>query len=46
MLIWMREGKGSKVVKFTLMGLLLMAVAGLVLMDVGGFFRSPKCYSN
>ncbi len=39
MLIWMREGAGAGVVKFILMGLLVFAVAGLVLMDVGGFFR-------
>lgn len=40
MLIWMREGRGSKVVKYVLMSFLLAAVAGLVLMDVGGFFRT------
>lgn len=40
MLIWMREGKGSKVVKYTLMSFLLLAVCGLVLMDVGGFFKT------
>lgn len=40
MLIWMREGAGGKVVKVLLLGLMTMAVAGLVLMDVGGFFRS------
>lgn len=40
MLIWMREGKGSKIVKYVLFTMLVMAVAGLVLMDVGGFFRS------
>lgn len=40
MLIWMREGAGGKVVKAILLGLMTMAVAGLVLMDVGGFFRS------
>ncbi len=39
MLIWMRNGAGAGVVKFMLMGLLLLAVAGLVLMDVGGFFK-------
>jgi len=39
MLIWMREGAGSGIVKFLLMGLLLLAGAGLVLMDVGGFFK-------
>lgn len=40
MLIWMREGKGSKIVKYVLFSLLTMAVAGLVLMDIGGFFRT------
>jgi len=40
MLIWMREGKGSKIVKYTLMSFLLLAVCGLVLMDVGGFFKT------
>lgn len=40
MLIWMREGRGSKVVKYILMSFLVLAVVGLVLMDVGGFFRT------
>ncbi len=40
MLIWMREGAGGKVVKIILLSMMTMAVAGLVLMDVGGFFRS------
>ncbi|PZQ45050.1 MAG: hypothetical protein DI551_08570 [Micavibrio aeruginosavorus] len=40
MLIWMRSGAGAGIVKFTLMGLLLLAVGGLVLMDVGGFFKT------
>lgn len=39
MLIWMREGAGAGVIKMLLMSLLVMAVVGLVLMDVGGFFR-------
>lgn len=39
MLIWMRDGAGAGVIKMILMSLLVMAVAGLVLMDVGGFFR-------
>lgn len=38
MLIWMRESSGAGILKFFLMGLLVMAVSGLVLMDVGGFF--------
>lgn len=38
MLIWMRNSSGAGVLKFVLMGLLVMAVGGLVLMDVGGFF--------
>jgi peptidyl-prolyl cis-trans isomerase D len=42
MLIWMREGKGSKIVKYVLFSMLVMAVAGLVLMDVGGFFRADS----
>lgn len=40
MLIWMREGKGSKIIKYVLFSMLVMAVAGLVLTDVGGFFRT------
>lgn len=39
MLIWMRDGAGAGVIKFFLLGMLVLAVAGLVLMDVGGFFR-------
>jgi len=39
MLIWMRNSTYSGVIKFFLMGLLVLAVAGLVLTDVGGFFR-------
>jgi len=34
----MRNSAGSGVLKFFLMGLLTLAVAGLVLMDIGGFF--------
>lgn len=40
MLIWMREGAGGKAIKILLLSMMTMAVAGLVLMDVGGFFRS------
>ena len=39
MLHMMREGVKSGVVKFILMGLMTLAVGGLVLTDVGGFFR-------
>jgi len=35
----LREGASGGFLKFILMGLLVMAVGGLVLMDVGGFFR-------
>lgn len=38
MLIWMRESAFAGVFKYLLMGLLVLAVVGLVLMDVGGFF--------
>lgn len=34
----MRQGASGGVLKFILFGLLIMAVGGLVLMDVGGFF--------
>lgn len=36
----MREGAKSGVAKFILFGLMTLAVGGLVLMDVGGFFRN------
>lgn len=39
MLNAMREGAKSGVIKFILFGFLVMAVFGLVLTDVGGFFR-------
>lgn len=39
MLIWMRDSTGAGILKFFLLGMLLLAVGGLVLMDVGGFFR-------
>lgn len=35
----LRDGAKSGVMKFILFGFMVMAVAGLVLMDVGGFFR-------
>jgi peptidyl-prolyl cis-trans isomerase D len=46
MLIWMRDSAAAGVFKFVLMGLLLTAVAGLVLMDVGGFFKSGSLSAN
>ncbi|MEM9468977.1 MAG: peptidyl-prolyl cis-trans isomerase [Pseudomonadota bacterium] len=39
MLNAMRDGAKSGVLKFFLMGLLVLAAAGLILTDVGGFFR-------
>lgn len=36
---FLRDGAASGVLKFFLMGLLVLAVGGLVMMDVGGFFR-------
>ena len=39
MLKAMREGAKSGVLKFFLMGAMVLAVGGLVLADVGGFFR-------
>ncbi|NCC21825.1 MAG: hypothetical protein EOM26_05095 [Alphaproteobacteria bacterium] len=39
MLQAMRSGAHSHIIKFVLFGLLVMDVAGLVLMDVGGYFR-------
>ncbi len=39
MIKMMREGVQSAVIKVFLFGLMTMAVAGLVLTDVGGFFR-------
>lgn len=38
MLIWMRNSAFAGVFKFFLLGMLVLAVGGLVLMDVGGFF--------
>ena len=38
MLIWMRDSAFAGFFKFFLLGMLLLAVGGLVLMDVGGFF--------
>lgn len=39
MLNAMREGAHSKIVKFVIFSFLVLAVAGMTLMDVGGFFR-------
>lgn len=39
MLTAMRDGANSKIIKFTLFGILLMAVGGMAMTDVGGFFR-------
>jgi peptidyl-prolyl cis-trans isomerase D len=35
----LRDGAGTGFLKIILMGLLVMAVGGLVFTDVGGFFR-------
>ncbi len=40
MLIWMRNSAFAGALKFILMGLLLMAVVGLILMDRNGTFQS------
>ena len=40
MLTAMRDGAHSKIIKFFLFGLLIMATGGMVFMDVGGFFRN------
>ncbi len=39
MLQAMRSGAHSQIIKFVFFGLLIMGVSGLVLMDVGGYFR-------
>lgn len=39
MLNAMRVGAGSKIIKFVIFSFLVLAVAGMALMDVGGFFR-------
>ncbi len=38
MLIWMRNSSFAGVFKYIFLGLMVLAVGGLVLMDVGGFF--------
>lgn len=40
MLTAMRDGTHSKVIKYVLFTFLMLAMLGMVLMDVGGFFRS------
>lgn len=40
MLSAMRSGAGSKVIKFIIFSFLLLAVAGMAMMDVGGFFTN------
>lgn len=46
MLIWMRDGTGAGVIKFVLMGLLLMAVVGLILMDRNDLLGGASGASN
>lgn len=40
MLSAMRSGAGSKIIKFVIFSFLVLAVAGMALMDVGGFFQN------
>jgi peptidyl-prolyl cis-trans isomerase D len=40
MLTAMRDGANSKIIKFVLFGFLVMAVGGMAMADVGGFFRN------
>ncbi|MGQ0526764.1 MAG: peptidylprolyl isomerase [Alphaproteobacteria bacterium] len=42
----LRHGASGGIAKFILFGLMTMAVAGLVLMDIGGFFRSGGMGGN
>ena len=42
----LRQGASHGVSKFLLFGLLMVAVGGLVLMDVGGFFRGGVSNSD
>ncbi len=42
----LRDGASGGIGKFILFGLLVMAVAGLALMDVGGFFRGGTGANN
>lgn len=41
-----RKGKTGKAFKILLMGLMTLAVGGMVFMDVGGFFRGDNLGSN
>lgn len=46
MLVWMRNSAFAGAFKFLLLGLLLMACAGMIFMDRGGFFRNAHLTSN
>lgn len=46
MLTAMRSGAGSKVIKFVIFSFLVLAVAGLALMDVGGFFQNGSARND
>lgn len=46
MLTAMRSGAGSKFVKFVIFSFLVLAVAGLALMDVGGFFQNGSARND
>lgn len=46
MLTAMRSGAGSKIVKGIIFSFLVLAVAGMALMDVGGFFQGGGVQNN
>lgn len=46
MLQALNRGSKAGIIKFVLLGFMVMAVAGLVMMDVGGFFRGDSVSSN
>jgi peptidyl-prolyl cis-trans isomerase D len=46
MLNAMRDGAHSRIIKFVLFSFLVMATLGMVLMDVGGFFRNGGVGNN
>lgn len=46
MLNAMRVGAGSKIIKFVIFSFLVLAVAGMALMDVGGFFQGGGAQNN
>ncbi len=46
MLTAMRSGAGSKIIKATIFSFLVLAVAGMALMDVGGFFQNGGTQNN